>query len=81
MLGALFRIGKELGLERGVVVRRRPARPRAGNRPDVDNAGARLDQNFGARSGDCERAEVEKVQIRRRIDPPKGASKRCDRTT
>ena len=41
MLGALLRIGEKLRLERLVLVRRRAAPPRAGDRADGDDAAAR----------------------------------------
>ena len=76
MLGAFLGIGEKLSLERLILVRRRAAPARAGDRADGDGAAGRLDQNFGARSGDREAAEIEKIQIRRRIDPAQRAVKR-----
>ena len=45
-------------------------------RADRHGAVARLDQDFRARSGDGEVAEVEKEQIRRRVDPAQRAVER-----
>ncbi|MDE3177561.1 MAG: chorismate-binding protein, partial [Pseudomonadota bacterium] len=44
--------------KRGVLVGRRAPRPRAGDRANGDRAGAGLDQDFRARSGDREGAEI-----------------------
>ena len=76
MLGALLRIGEQLGLERLVLVRGGAARAGAGDRADGDGAAAHLDQDFRARSGDREVAEVEEIEIGRGIDPPQRAIER-----
>ncbi len=92
MLGAFFRIGEEFGLKRLIVMRRGAARSCAGNWTDSDFAARSFDQDFRARSGDGETAEIEEIEIGRGIDPAqraierngcsaKGASKRCDSTT
>ena len=76
MLGALLRIGQELVLQRLVLVRRRAARPGAGERPDRHRAVAQPHQHLGARSGDRVAAEVEEIQKRRRIDAAQRAVER-----
>ena len=48
MLGALLRIGQQFFLQRLVLMRRRAAPPRAGNRADGNGAAADLDQHFRA---------------------------------
>ena len=50
MFGALLGVGEKLVGERPVLVRRRAARPRAGDRPDRDFAVAHPDQDFRATS-------------------------------
>ena len=76
MLGALLRVGQELVLQRLVLVRRRAARPGAGERPDRHRAVAQPHQHLRARPGDGVAAEVEEIQKRRRIDPPQRAVER-----
>ena len=46
MLGAFLRIGEEFGFQRLVLVRRRAARARAGDRANGDGVARHLDQNF-----------------------------------
>ena len=76
MLGALLRIGQEFVLQRLVLVRRRAARPGAGERPDRHRAVAQPYQHLGTRSSDRIAAEVEKIQKRRRIDAAERAVER-----
>ena len=76
VLGALLRIGEQLLLQRLVLVRRRAARPRAGDRADRHRAVAHAHQDLRARAGDREAAEVEEVEERRRIDPAQRAVER-----
>ena len=76
VLGALLRIGQQLGLERLVLVRRRAARPRAGDRADGDRAVAHPHQDLRARADDREAAEIEEIQERRGIDPAQRAVER-----
>ena len=76
MLGALLRIGEQLRLQRFVFVRGCAAPPRARDRADGHDAVAGFDQDFRARSGDRERAEVEEEQIGRRVHPAQRAIKR-----
>src|SRR5215208_5775066 len=58
VLGALLRIGQQLGFERLVIVRGSAAWPRSGNRTNGDNAAAHLHQNLGAGASDGEIAKV-----------------------
>ena len=76
VLGALLRIGEQLGLERLVLVRGGAARPRAGDRAHGDRAAAHLHQDLRARAGDGELAEVEEVEVRGGVDPAQRAVER-----
>ena len=76
MLGTLLRIGEQFLFQRLVLVRRRAAVARAGDRADGHHIAAHFDQNLRARSGDGEAAEVEEVEIRRGIGPPQRAIER-----
>ena len=76
MLRPLFRIGKELLLERLVFVRGCAARPGAGDRPDGDGAVAHADQDLGARARDGEAAVVEIIEERCRVHPAQRAVER-----
>ncbi len=76
MLGALLRVGQQFVLQRFVFVRRRAARAGAGDRADGDDVAGDLDQDFRARAGDGEAAEIEKIKIRRRVGPPQRAVER-----
>ena len=76
MLGAFLRIGEQFLFQRLVLVRRRAARPRAGDGADGDLVAADFDQNFRAGAGDGEAAEIEEIEIRRRIGPPQRAIER-----
>ena len=62
--------------ERLVLVRRRAARPGAGDRADGDRAVAHAHQDFRAGAGDRKAAEIEEVEEGRGIDPPQRAIER-----
>src|SRR6185437_9815003 len=64
-----LRIGEEFGLQGRVLVRGGAARFGAGERADGNLAVTYPDEDFGTRTGNGKRAEVEEVQERRRIDP------------
>ncbi len=76
VLRPLLRIAEQFGLERLVLVVRRAAPPRAGQRPDRDDAVAQPDQNFGRRTDHGEAAEIEEEQERCRVDPAQRAVER-----
>ena len=57
-------------------MRRGAAPPRAGNRADGHDLASGLDQDFRARTTDCERAAIEEEQIRRGVDPAQSAIER-----
>ena len=77
VLGALLGIGEQLLLQRLVLVRRRPARPRAGDRPDRDRRRrARAPGSPGSSPATAKLAEIEVVEERRRIDPAQRAIER-----
>ena len=71
VLGALLRVGAQLGLERLVLLGRRAARARAGERPDrhLVALGRVLlaHQDLGRGADDLEVAHVVEVHVRRRV--------------
>src|SRR5437868_4505200 len=70
MLGAFFLVRQQLGLEGLVLLWRRAARTRAGERANGHRAFAHAHEDLRARAGDRKASEVEEVQKGRRVDPP-----------
>jgi glycine hydroxymethyltransferase len=68
VLGALLGIGDQLGGERLVLVGRRAARPRAGDRPELDAPRRQPHQRLRRRAGDLRLREAQVEHVRRRID-------------
>ena len=73
MLGALLRIGQQVGGERLVLGRRCAAPARAGDRADGDLAVAQPHQDLRARADDREAAEIEEEQEGRGVEPAQRA--------
>ena len=73
VLGVLLRIGEQLVLERDVVLGRRAARPRAGDRPQARRAAREPHERLGRRARDAQVAELEEVHVRRGVQQPQAA--------
>ena len=73
MLGVLFRIREQLVLERDVVLGRRAARPRAGDRAQRSRAARQPHQRLGRGARDAQVAELEEVHVRGGIQEPQAA--------
>src|SRR3984957_41150 len=76
MFGALLRVGQQFSRERVVFRWAFSSRPRAGDWADGALAVAHAHQDLGTRADDLEAAEVEKAEIRGRIDPPQRSIER-----
>ncbi len=76
VLGALLLVGQQLGGDPAVLLGRRAARARAGDRRVRDVAPVDGQQRLGARAGDLEVAEVQVVHVGARVD---GAQTAIDR--
>ena len=76
MLGQLFRVGQQFGLERAILFRRFSPWPGPGNRPDGDFAIEDPHQNFRAGPDHLKTTEVEKEHERRRVGAAQTAVQR-----
>ena len=76
VLGALLLVGQQVLGDRLVLVERRAARARAGDRARRDVAAGDGDQRLGRRADELEVVEVEEVHVGRRVD---GAQPAVDR--
>jgi hypothetical protein len=63
VFGALLGIGQELGFQRLILFRRRAAAAGASDGADGDLAIAQTDEDFRARAGQLEIAEIEERNI------------------
>jgi len=69
MLGALLLIGEELFRETPVLLGRRTARARSGDRPDRHFAVPQADEDLGARPDDRKAGELQEVEKWRGVEP------------
>ena len=73
VLGALLLVGEQLLGDPLVVLERRAARARAGDRPRRDVAAGDGQHRLGRGAGDLEVEEVQEVHVRARVDDPQPA--------
>ncbi len=76
VLGALLGVGEQLALESRVLVARRAAAARAGDRPDRHRAVLQPHQDLRGSADHLEVAEIEIEHVRRRVDRTQGAIQR-----
>ncbi len=72
MLGALLRVARQVLLHAGVLVVVAAAGSRPGDRARPDSIPLDPNQHLGRSPGQGEIAEIEKVHVGRRVDPPEG---------